>query len=75
MHAWSLSQHGTDDIVRRLTNCRFTDGDDVEDAAGSAPTSAELEPAASRLGLSGSMFLCEVSTEWYERYQHLLESR
>src|SRR5229473_2593737 len=21
----------------------------------------------------GSMFLCEVSTEWYDRYQHLLE--
>ncbi|MGH9523874.1 MAG: hypothetical protein ACRD3E_15220, partial [Terriglobales bacterium] len=22
----------------------------------------------------GTMFLCEISTEWYDRYQHLLES-
>ena len=73
MHSWTLERSELDDMVQRLTNSEFTDGEDVEDARW-------LRAHVGRVGFlqlgwayQGSMFLCEVSTEWYERYQHLLE--
>lgn len=73
MHSWTLERTELDEMVQRLTNSEFTDGDDVEDARW-------LRAHVGRVGFlqlgwayQGSMFLCEVSTEWYDRYQHLLE--
>src|ERR1700693_4062078 len=58
MHSWTLERTELDDMVE----ARW------------------LRAHAGRVGFlqlgwayQGSMFLCEVSTEWYERYQHLLE--
>jgi hypothetical protein len=73
MHSWKLGREELDELVERLSHSEFTDGDDVEDARW---LRAHLEKIGFlQLGWAyqGSMFLCEVSTEWYDRYQHLLE--
>jgi hypothetical protein len=59
--------------VQRLTNSEFTDGDDVEDARWLRAHVGKVGYLQLGWAYHGSMFLCEVSTEWYERYQHLLE--
>lgn len=73
MHSWTLEREELDELVQRLSSSEFSDGDDVEDARW-------LRAHANKVGFlqlgwafQGSMFLCEVSTEWYERYQRLLE--
>jgi hypothetical protein len=73
MHSWTLDRPELDELVQRLTTSEFSDGDDVEDARW-------LRAHLGRIGFlqlgwayQGSMFLCEVGTEWYERYQHLTE--
>ena len=73
MHSWKLEREELDELVQRLTDSEFSDGDDVEDARW-------LRAHVGRVGFlqlgwayQGSMFLCEVSTDWYDRYQRLLE--
>ena len=73
MHSWSLAKTELDEMVQRLSSSEFSDSDDVEDARW-------LRTHIGRVGFlqlgwayQGSMFLCEVSTEWYEKYQRLLD--
>ena len=73
MHSWTLAKTELDEMVQRLSNSEFGDSDDVEDARW-------LRTHIGRVGFlqlgwayQGSMFLCEVSTEWYEKYQRLLD--
>src|SRR6266853_1184543 len=67
MHSWKLEREELDELVERLHHSEFSDGDDVEDARW-------LRAHVSKVGFlqlgwayQGSMFLCEVSTEWYDR--------
>jgi hypothetical protein len=62
-----------DEMVQRLTNSEFTESDDVEDARWLRAHLGKVGFLQLGWAYQGSMFLCEVSTEWYERYQHLLE--
>src|SRR4030081_544720 len=73
MHAWTLERTELDELVQRLTNSEFTDGDDVEDARWLRAHVGKVGFLQLGWAYQGSMFLCEVSTEWYDRYQHLLE--
>ena len=73
MHSWTLERTELDEMVQRLTNSEFTDGDDVEDARWLRAHVGKVGSLQLGWAYQGSMFLCEVSTEWYERYQHLLE--
>lgn len=73
MHSWVLQRQELDEMVERLTNSEFTDGDDVEDARWLRANVGKVGYLQLGWAYQGSMFLCEVSTEWYERYQHLLE--
>jgi hypothetical protein len=73
MHSWTLNREELDEMVQRLTNSEFTDGDDVEDARWLRANVGKVGYLQLGWAYQGSMFLCEVSTEWYERYQHLLE--
>ena len=73
MHSWTLERTELDEMVQRLTNSEFTDGDDVEDARWLRAHVGKVGFLQLGWAYQGSMFLCEVSTEWYERYQHLLE--
>ena len=59
--------------MQRLTHSEFTDGDDVEDARWLRAYLGKIGYLQLGWAYQGSMFICEVSTAWYERYQRLLE--
>src|SRR6267154_2721048 len=73
MHSWKLEREELDELVQRLTHSEFSDGDDVEDARWLRAHVGKVGFLQLGWAYQGSMFLCEVSTDWYERYQRLLE--
>ena len=73
MHSWKLDREQLDELVERLSHSEFSDGDDVEDARWLRAHTGKVGFLQLGWAYQGSMFLCEVSTEWYDRYQHLLE--
>jgi len=73
MDAWTLQREELDDLVERLRNAHYTNDDDIEE-------SRWLRAYLSRTGFiqlgwayQGSVFVYEVSTDWYDRYQRLVE--
>jgi len=72
-HSWMLERTELDELVQRLTHSEFTDGDDVEDARWLRAYLGKIGYLQLGWAYQGSMFICEVSTAWYERYQRLLE--
>jgi hypothetical protein len=72
-HSWMLERAELDELVQRLTHSEFTDGEDVEDARWLRAYLGKIGYLQLGWAYQGSMFICEVSTEWYERYQRLLE--
>jgi hypothetical protein len=73
MHSWTLDRTQLDELVERLTDSEFGDGDDVEDARWLRSHLGKVGYLQLGWAYQGSMFLCELSTEWYDRYQHLRE--
>jgi hypothetical protein len=73
MHSWKLEREELDELVQRLTHSEFSDGDDVEDARWLRAHLGKVGFLQLGWAYQGSMFLCEVSTDWYDRYQRLLE--
>ena len=73
MHAWALERSGLDELAQRLSSSEFTDSDDLEDALWLRAYAGKVGFVQLGWAYQGSMFLCEVSTEWYDRYQRLLE--
>src|SRR6202167_6184582 len=73
MHSWKLDREELDELVQRLAHSEFSDGDDVEDARWLRAHTGKVGFLQLGWAYQGTMFLCEVSTEWYDRYQHLLE--
>jgi hypothetical protein len=73
MHSWKLEREELDELVERLTHSEFSDSDDVEDARWLRAHIGKVGFLQLGWAYQGSMFLCEASTDWYDRYQHLLE--
>ena len=73
MHSWALKRSELDELVQRLNASEFSDGDDVEDARWLRAHDGRVGFLQLGWAYQGSMFLCEVSTEWYEKYQRLLD--
>jgi hypothetical protein len=73
MHSWKLEREELDELVERLNHSEFSDGDDVEDARWLRAHTGKVGFLQLGWAYQGSMFLCEVSTDWYDRYQRLLE--
>jgi len=73
MHALTLEREELDDMVQRLSSSEFSDGDDVEDARWLRAYVGKVGYLQLGWAYQGTMFLCEISTEWYDRYQRLLE--
>ena len=73
MHSWKLERSELDELVQRLSYSEFTDGDDVEDARWLRAHVGKVGFLQLGWAYQGSMFLCETSTDWYDRYQRLLE--
>jgi len=73
MHAWVLKREDLEEMIRRLSNGEYSNDEDLEDARW-------LRTYVGKTGFvqlgwphQGCMFLYESSTEWYERYERLLE--
>ncbi len=69
----TLDREDLDYLIERLRTANFPDDEDIEEARW-------LRNYIGKTGFiqlgwphQGIMFLYEVSTEWYERYQHLLD--
>jgi len=73
MHSWKLEREELDELVERLSHSEFSDGDDVEDARWLRTHVGKVGFLQLGWAYQGSMFLCESSTDWYDRYQRLLE--
>ncbi|HET9408746.1 MAG TPA: hypothetical protein VFO39_16000 [Candidatus Sulfotelmatobacter sp.] len=73
MHSWSLEREELDDMVERLSHSQFSDGDDVEDARWLRTHIGKVGYLQLGWAYQGTMFVCELSTDWHQRYQSLLE--
>ncbi len=68
-----LTREDVEALVERLRSGNYINDEDVEEARW-------LRAYAGKTGFiqlgwphQGTIFLCEISTPWYERYQHLLD--
>jgi hypothetical protein len=73
MHSWSLDREELDDLVKRLGSAQFTNDEDVEDARWLRTYVGKAGFLQLGWPYQGSVMLYEASTEWYERYQRLVE--
>jgi hypothetical protein len=73
MHSWTLTREELDEIIRRLSNGEYSNDEDVEDARWLRTYLGKTGFVQLGFAHQGTMFLFETGTEWYERYQHLLE--
>ena len=73
MHTWMLKREDLDELLQRLSNLEYTNDEDMEDARWLRTYVGKTGFAQLGWAYQGCMFLYEVSSEWYERYQRLLE--
>jgi hypothetical protein len=73
MNAVELDKEELDFLIERLRNANYPNDEDIEEALW-------LRTYIGKVGFiqigwphQGVMFLYDVSTEWYERYQRLME--
>jgi hypothetical protein len=73
MDSWRLKREELDEMIQRIANAEFTNDEDVEDARWLRTYAGKT--GFLQLGFShqGVMMVYEVSTEWYNRYQRLIE--
>ncbi len=70
---WVMEREDVDEIVQRLRNSQYANDEDVEEARW-------LRTYIGKTGFiqlgwphQGTIFIFEIFTEWYDRYQRLLE--
>jgi hypothetical protein len=73
MEAWLLQREELDDLLERLRNAPYTSDEDLEEARWLRAYISKIGFVQLGWAYEGSLFLYEASTEWYDRYQHLLE--
>ena len=62
-----------DFLVERLRNAAYASEEDVEEARWLRTYVGKTGFVQLGFPHQGSIFVCEISTEWYERYQRLLD--
>jgi hypothetical protein len=73
MHSWILQRDELDGLVDRLSNAEFANAEDLDDARWLRTYLGKTGFVQLGWAYEGTMFLYESSTEWYDRYQRLLE--
>ena len=73
MNDASLEQADVDFLVERLRNSRFPNDEDIEEARWLRTYIGKTGFVQLGFPQQGVMFLYEISTAWYDRYQGLLE--
>lgn len=73
MDSWSLEREELDELIQRLSNAEFTNDEDLEDARWLRTYSGKTGFVQLGFANQGIMMVYEASTEWYDRYQRLVE--
>jgi hypothetical protein len=73
MDSWRLDREELDLIIERLSNAEFTSDEDVEEARWLRTYVGKTGFVQLGFAHQGVMMVYEASTEWYERYQSILE--
>ena len=73
MHSWLLNREDLEELIRRLSNAEYSNVEDLEDARWLRTYVGKAGFVQLGWAHQGSIFLYEANTEWYERYQRLLE--
>jgi hypothetical protein len=73
MDSWTLKRDDLEGLISRLTNAEYTNDEDLEDARWLRTYVGKSGFVQLGWAYQGSMFLYEANTEWYDRYQRLLE--
>ena len=69
-----LQRDELDYLMQRLQHATYPSDEDLDEARSLASATSAGQVSSSLAGRTRAiMFLYEVSTEWYERYQHLLD--
>ena len=73
MDSWRLEKEELDDTIQRLEHAEFTNDEDIEDARWLRTYLGKTGFVQLGFAHQGVVMIYEASTEWYERYQRLLE--
>ena len=68
-----LKREDVEFLVERLRNSTYLNDEDLEEARWLRTYIGKTGFVQLGWPYQGAMFLCEVSTEWYDRYQRLLD--
>jgi len=73
MDEWVLEREELDDLVQRLRSADFSNDEDMEEARWLKTYTSKTGFIQLGWAYQGCVFTYEASTDWYERYQHLVE--
>src|SRR3954452_15056178 len=68
-----LDREDIDFLVERLRNAPYASEEDVEEARWLRAYIDKTGFVQLGFPFQGTMFICEISTEWYDRYQRLMD--
>ncbi len=73
MHSWTLGRTELDTLLESIGSAEFTNDEDLEEARWLRSYIGKTGFVQLGFAQQGVMMVCEASTEWYDRYQRLLE--
>jgi hypothetical protein len=73
MDSWILRRDDLEEIIQRVRSADFTSEEDVEDARWLRTYTGKTGFVQLGFAHQGVMFVYDAATEWYERYQNLIE--
>ncbi len=73
MNDWVLEKDDVEELVQRLRNASYSNDEDVEEARWLRAYTGKTGFVQLGWPCQGTIFLYEVFTEWYDRYQRLLD--
>jgi hypothetical protein len=68
-----LDREDVEFLLERLRNSTYLNDEDLEEARWLRTYTGKTGFVQLGWPYQGAMFLCEISTEWYDRYQRLLD--
>jgi hypothetical protein len=73
MDSWTLRREDLDDLLQRLANAELANDEDLEEARWLRTYLGKTGFVQLGFAHQGIMMVYEASTEWYDRYQRVLE--
>jgi len=73
MDSWALRREELDEMLERLGSAEFTNDEDLEEARWLRTYVGKTGFVQLGFAFQGVMMVYEISTDWYDHYQHLTE--